>query len=194
MGQLAVVTDRSIEKFMTGELPLGYFGERGGRADNAVGVVHPSDSPRVLRAMVAMEAGVPGEMVAKYLDWRDFERFCARLLTAKGFDATLDVRLKRPRAQIDILARSSSISLLIDCKHWARGRGSAGLAVVVEKQAARARLVRSAMKDLEPMAIVVISLAEERPRFVGGAAVVPLRTLGDFIDNVHGYSSMLTFY
>jgi len=191
---MAVLTERNVEKFMVGELALDGYMDRVRRVADAAGIVEPSANPRVIRAMVALEAGVPPDYVARYLDWRDFEGFCARLMAARGFSVTLDLRLKRPRAQVDILARSSSIALLVDCKHWARGRGGAGLYAVIEKQIARARLVRIAMKAVEPMAVVVLSLAEERPGFLGGAAVVPVRALGDFLDNALAYSAQLTLY
>jgi hypothetical protein len=191
---MAVLTERNIEKFMTGELALGGYLDRVRRVADAAGIVEPLNNPRLIRAMVAMEAGFPPDYVARYLDWRDFEGFCARLMAARGFSVTLDLRLNRPRAQVDILARSSSLALLVDCKHWARERGRAGLSAVIERQIARAGLVRRVMEDVEPMAVVVLSLAEERPRYLGGAAVVPVRALGDFLDNVLGYSADLTLY
>ncbi len=191
---MALVTERNVERFMGGGLSLDFFGKRVRQAVDSLGILNPSDGPSVLRALVAMEAGAPPDLVSRYLDWKDFEGFCARLVAARGFAVTLDLRLNRPRAQIDVLARSSSIALLVDCKHWARARGVGGLSAVVEKQAARARLVRKAMKDVEPMAVVVLSLVEERPKFVGGGAVVPMKALGDFLDNVLAYASNLTLY
>jgi hypothetical protein len=191
---VAILTERNIEKFMTGEIPLDSYGDSAKRVAEAAGIVKPSDSPRIIRAMIAMEAGVAPDLVARYLDWKDFEGFCAGLMAARGFSVALDLRLKRPRAQVDILARSSSIALLVDCKHWARERGAAGLSKVVEKQIARAALVRKAIKNVEPMAVVVLSLVEERPRYVGGGAVVPIRALGDFLDNLFAYSGELTLF
>ncbi len=191
---MALLTDRNVERFMTGALPLDYFGDRVGRGAGDMGLAGLSDTPSMVRALIALEAGAPPDLVAKYLDWRDFESFCARLMAVRGFSVTQDLRLKRPRAQIDILARSSSIALIVDCKHWAREKGLAGLSAAVERQVARARLLRKVMKEVEPMAVVVLSLVEERPRFVGGGAVVPLRALADFLDNALGYAGGLTLY
>ncbi len=191
---MALVTERNVERFMGGGLSLDFFGKRVRRVVDGLGLLSPSDSPNVIRAMVAMEAGAPPDLVSRYLDWKDFEGFCARLMAARGFAVTLDLRMKRPRAQIDVLARSSTIALLVDCKHWAKERGVGGLSAVVEKQAARGRLLRRAMKDVEPMVVVVLSLVEERPKFVGGGAVVPMKALGDFLDNVLAYAPNLTFY
>ncbi len=191
---MALVTERNIERFMGGELSLEFFGKRVRGVVDSLGILNSSDGPSVIRALVAIEAGAPPDLVSRYLDWKEFEGLCARLMAARGFAVTLDLRLNRPRAQIDVLARSSSVALIVDCKHWAKERGVSGLLAVVEKQAARARLVRRAMKEVEPMAVVVLSLVEERPKFVGGGAIVPMKALGDFLDNVLAYSSNLTFY
>jgi hypothetical protein len=182
------LSGHNLEKFMAGELALSAYEERVAKVANAVGIVEPTFGYRVLRAMVAMDAGSSPDLVARYLSWKDFEEFCSYLMRAKGFGVTRDLRLTRPRVQIDILARSPSIALIVDCKHWSHVRGPAALSQVVAKQRARAAVVRRKMKDVEPMAVVVLSLAEERPRYVEGGAIVPIRILGDFLDNVSCYS------
>lgn len=188
---MAVLSEHNIGRFMAGDLSVGSYDEMASRITDFMGFIEPAGGLRVLRALVAIESGVAPDLVARHLDWRDFESFCARLIKAKGFSVTLDLRLKQPKAQIDILARSSSISLVVDCKHWARERGPAALSAVVERQKARALLVRRKMKEVEPMAVVVLSLANEQARYVDGAAVVPVRTLGDFLDRLPSYSPNL---
>ncbi len=188
------LTERNLEAFLAGELYSLQEGDALQSVAGFLGLVDNAAASKVSRAVVAIREGVPAEVVSRHLDWKDFEGFCASLMAAKGFDVTRDLRLKKPRAQIDILARSPSIALIVDCKHWARERGPAGLSAVVEKQKNRALLLRKRMECLEPMAVVVLSLAEERARYVDGAAVVPVRTLGDFLDNVSGYSDGLSFY
>lgn len=190
---LQSLTPYNLEKFMAGELSMDAYEERVSRVLHASGLLEPVRGTRTLRAMVAMDAGIAPELVSRYLDWRDFESFAAGLISAKGFRVVLDLRIKRPRAQVDILARSPLVSLIVDCKHWARDSGPGALAAAVEKQRARAVLLRTRMKEVEPMAVVILSLADVRPRFVDGAAVVPIRTLGDFLDNLAGYSENLSF-
>ena len=191
---MVVLTEWNVEKFMTGELSLDGYTDTLRRIADDAGMTELPAGPRVLRAMIAIEAGVPPDFVARYLNWKDFETFCAGLMAAKGFGVTPDLRLKRPRAQVDILARSSTIALIVDCKHWSRERGPSGLAALMEKQKARAALVRRAMKEVEPMAVVLLSLVEERPRYLNGGAIVPVRALGDFLDNLHAYASGLELY
>lgn len=148
--------------------------------------------PRVLRGIAACRCGAPPDLVAKYMDWKEFEGFCAALLSAVGYRVTQNIILNNPRAQIDILARGLSTALLVDCKHWTRSGGASALARASKAQWDRAGRLRVAMPGIEPMAVVLVSLAEERTRFVGGAAVVPVHTLGDFSDNVAGYLQYLT--
>jgi len=183
----------NLEKFMAGDLAVNAYEDRVSRVADAIGVIEPKCGFRVLRAMVAIDAGVSPELVARYLDWKDFEAFCAYLIGAKGFKVTRDLRLKQPRIQVDILARSPSVALIVDCKHWVRVKGQAALSVVVARQKERALALRTRTKDLEPMAVVVLSLAEERPRYVDGAAIVPVRILGDFLDNIASFSGDLAF-
>lgn len=187
------LSEGNLGRFMAGDFPEP-FEAKVSRAAEDLGLLNPTEGVRALRGIVAVEAGVRPEAVAKFLDWRDFETFCACLMGARGFEVERDLRLTKPRAQVDILARSPSVSLLVDCKHWGRERGSGALRQVVERQRARALLVRSRFRHLEPLAVVVLSLAEEQARFVDGGAVVPIRTLGDFLDNLATYVQGLTLF
>jgi hypothetical protein len=149
-----------------------------------------SERPLVLRAILACRLGARLEDVASLLDWREFESFCADLLRTRGFVVSENVRVKRPRAQVDLLARSGLFSLAVDCKHWKKSMGIASLSMVIEAQRRRAKLLRSADPSLSPLASVVLLLSEEEPRFVGGGAVVPVRTLGSFVDGLAGFEEL----
>jgi hypothetical protein len=124
------------------------------------------------------------ENVSRYLSWRDFERFCSAILRARGYVVKENVILKRPRAQVDIVAISEGVSLAVDCKHWSRSLGYSGLTRVVEAQKSRARRLRRSMGGLNPIASVILVLVDSGARFVAGGAVVPIFALGDFLNNV----------
>ena len=157
-----------------------------------IGLGFDGFDPRVLRAIAACRSGAPPDLVARYMDWRGFEAFCAVLLNSMGYCITQNILLKKPRAQIDILARGLSASLLVDCKHWSRTRGWSALSRAAVAQGLRAERLRTAMPGVEPMAVVIVSLGDERARFVGGAAVVPVHTLADFSSKIEEYSAYLT--
>jgi hypothetical protein len=148
---------------------------------------------RILRAIAASKVGAPPETVAKFLGWREFEMFCAALLRLRGYTVSENIVLTKPRAQIDLLARSASLALAVDCKHWKKGMGVAALAKAAEAQAGRVRALRSRTERLEPTVVVILVFTNEAPRFVNGAAVVPIYAFSSFLENPLGYSELLDF-
>ena len=161
---------------------------------NEFGPLPPSSPERVLRAMAALRTGSLPDEVAKYIDWKDFEGFVAAFIGAAGFEVRQNLVLTRPRVQVDILARSGSVCLLVDCKHWARPMGPSGLAQAVSAQTRRALVVRGKMSDLEPLVVVILLLNDEPTRFIEGAAVVPIHALRDFLLNLQAYAGKLEVY
>jgi len=146
---------------------------------------------RVLRALVACKMGAEPESVAKILDWKEFEHFCSRLLTARGFEVWENLRLTRPRAQIDILAVSSSAILTIDCKHSVRIFPPSFMEKIAEAQLERSRLVRKSRgEDPRPIYSAIVTLTEQKERFSCGAAIVPLHTLPDFLRSLEEYDEL----
>lgn len=164
------------------------------RIEMDLGIISPNVGGRVLRAITACRLGASLESVSMFLDWREFENFCASILLARGFAVTENITLTRPRMQIDILARSPSVALAIDCKHWAHGKGRNALLDAAEAQAERAKMLRKRMEQLEPLAVVILVLSDEDARFADGSAVVPVRTLGSFVDTIDCFSDLLVFY
>jgi hypothetical protein len=144
-----------------------------------------------LAGLALCAQGESVERVAKYLSWRDFERFCSSILRARGFRVRENITLKKPRAQIDILAVSGRACLAIDCKHWAHSVGYSDLTKLVEAQKARARRLRDTLDNLGPIATVILVLVDQGARLVSGGAVVPIFTVGDFLNNLDGYRENL---
>lgn len=145
-----------------------------------------SDGRSALRAILACKMGARLEDVARALDWKEFESFSAGLLRSRGFDVVENVMLRRPRAQVDLLAKSDLVSLAVDCKRWKRAMGPSSLFRCVQAQRRRARLIRQAEPGVSPIASVILLLSEEDVKLVGGGAAVPVRTLSSFLDDVRG--------
>jgi len=148
-------------------------------------------TPLILRAMLACRLGARPEDVARLLDWREFESFCADLLRSAGFEVRKNVRLRRPTAQIDVVATGPSVVLSVDCKHWKRGASSSVLEKVAHDQRKRNELLRKTIPDAPPIVSVVITFAQQEERFVGGAAVVPLFALRSFLNSLDEYHAFL---
>ncbi len=191
---MARLSEKNLAAYIAGEVEIPEQEGLVGELASDLRIASPGLDVRVFRALGAIRSGLSADLVARSLDWRDFERFCAALLRARGFTVRENLILTKPRAQVDILARCPSMALLIDCKHWARGRGPSAMSKVAKAQAARAGLVRKRMGWVEPLAVVILALTDEQTRFTEGAAVVPVHTLGDFLSNLPLYAEHLSFF
>jgi Holliday junction resolvase-like predicted endonuclease len=144
-----------------------------------------------LVAMTLCSIGVPPEDVSSLLSWKEFESFCADLLRAAGFAVRENVRLRKPTAQIDIVAEGASVVLSVDCKHWKRGASASALAKVAQDQHRRNESLRKTIPDAPPIISVVITFAQQPERFASGAAVVPLFALRSFLNSLDDYRGEL---
>ena len=149
-----------------------------------------SEGP-VLIALGLMASGVPEEEAARSLTWKDFEGFCAQLLRASGYAVRENVYLSRPRAQIDLIAAGPLFVINLDCKHWKRAPSRSALEGFALAQLRRSRLLRRNMDDPRPIISAILSFSESAGSFVEGVAVVPLRTLRNFLETVESYSGLL---
>jgi len=129
--------------------------------------------------------------VSRLLSWQDFERLAGALFRSSGYEVRNNVLLKKPRAQIDVVAYGTSIMLSVDCKHYRREQGPSALAKVASAQLRRSELLRRKTEDTRPIASVILSMSEPEGGFVKGVAVVPVRTLRDFLTSMDSYLGML---
>jgi hypothetical protein len=134
-----------------------------------------------------MKVRVQPEEVSRLLTWREFEGLAGALLRASGYEVRENLVLTRPRAQIDVVARSPSLTLSVDCKHYAREPGPSSIAKFARAQLRRSELLRRKGGDPRPIASVILSMSEPKGRFVEGVAVVPVRTLRSFLTNLESY-------
>jgi hypothetical protein len=142
-------------------------------------------------AYALMKLRVQPEEVSRLLSWREFEGLAGALLRASGFEVRENVILTKPRAQIDVVAQGPSLTLSIDCKHYAREPGPSSLALFAKAQLKRSSLLSRKREGLKPIASVILSMSEPEGSFVEGVAVVPIRTLRSFLNNLDSYRPML---
>ena len=145
----------------------------------------------VLAALELIALGVPEEEAARSLTWKDFERFCAQLLRASGYAVMENVYLSSPRAQIDLVATGPLYIMNLDCKHWRRAPSPSALEGFATAQLRRSRLLRTRLDDSKPIISAILSFSELAGSFVNGVAIIPLRTLKDFLATVESYSELL---
>ena len=92
--------------------------------------------------------------------------------------------MKKPTAEIDVVATRLGIALLIDCKHWKRMNHSA-LDIIVRKQTERVKHYVSNMKDTIGVPVIV-TLYQEETSFINRVPIVPILQFSSFIDEFYG--------
>lgn len=154
-----------------------------------------SSGPQEILAAVAlaMRGFESSVAISASLSWSEFEEFCARLLLAAGFEVRRGIVLTRPRRQLDIVAKSSSLCLSVDCKHW-RGRlAPASLERFASQQAERSRLYKEKLKEALPILPVILTLLDSGAFIVERVPVVPLASLREFAFSVNRFDDRLLF-
>jgi hypothetical protein len=145
----------------------------------------------VCAAYSLLKINFQADEVSRLLSWQEFERLAGALLRVSGYEVRNDVHLRRPRAQIDVVATGLSMTLSIDCKHYRREQGPSTLEKVALAQLRRSALLRKATNDPRPIASMILSMSEPEGRFVRGVAVVPIRTLQNFLNSLDSYQELL---
>lgn len=138
-----------------------------------------------------LKAGARPEEVSRLLSWKDFELLSGALLKASGYSVRENVVLTKPRAQLDIVATGTSLTLSVDCKHYRRSHSPSSLEKFARDQLRRSELLRKKAQVRGSIASVILSMSEPEGRFVGGVAVVPIRTLRSFLNSVESYLGAL---
>ena len=153
--------------------------------------VDPDPENTTLVALAVVVAGFPEETVSRRLSWRDFERFCSGLIRASGFSVRENLFLKKPRAQIDLVATGTSAVLSIDCKHWSRGHSRSAMGKFAKDQLRRSELLRKQDNKLNPIVSVILCLSQPAGEFVDGVAFVPVRALRVFLRTFESHYDFL---
>ncbi len=148
-----------------------------------------SASDRLRAAILSLHAaGCDARLVSEQLSWRDFEGLASEILTSFGYKTTINMRLKRPRIEIDVVGISSGMAVLVDCKHWKRSNGSL-ISAYAKKQEMRAlRLVREDNRIVNAVP-VILTLNTESVRFVEGVPIVPVIQFKSFLADLQSHLS-----
>jgi hypothetical protein len=114
------VTDEAYDTYMTHLASSGLI-------DEDQGSVTASLDQRLELAIRAVQAGGDLERVSRALGWLEFEEIVARIFEENGYDVKRRFRFQAEgrRWEIDILATRSPLMVCAECKHWAKGLGSA---------------------------------------------------------------------
>lgn len=185
---MARVSEAKLGGFMRGELALADAIRLERELSLELGIEPSEGNRKVLHGLVAIRLGLPAKAVAGHLGWRDFESFCAALFRARGYDVRENLYLRKPRAQVDVVAIGPSRVVSVDCKHWRRDHGPSALSRIALAQKMRSQLLRKVIPGEKPILSVILSLSAPSGDFVDGVAVVPIGALRDFMDALDSVS------
>ncbi len=132
-----------------------------------------------------LSRGESPEKVAEAMDWRDFEYLVGRYFVENGFKVDYNYRIRRPRREIDVLARRGEVLIGVDCKNWDKRLTRSMVRNVVEKQVERLSYLcnRSEFRGYRIYPLVVV-MRRGRNIFYNGVGIIPISGLKDFIHNL----------
>ncbi len=146
-----------------------------------------SASDKICAALLAVHFGADIEQVSTCLSWKDFEKLTSELLASFGYRTRTNVRLARPRMEVDVVGTAfDGFTLAIDCKHWKRNNLSS-ISFFCEKQATRAERLIEHDKSISKVVPVVLTLHAESVRFIHSVPLVPILKFQSFLMDVKGF-------
>ena len=177
-----------IPSISVAKIVLDFLIARGiGRLMGGNPVFSASDRLKVV-ILSLHNAGCDARLVSEQLSWRDFEGLASEILTSFGYKTTTNLRLTKPRMEIDVVGISSGMAVLVDCKHWKRSNGSL-ISAFAKKQEARAlRLVREDPRIVTTVP-VILTLNTEPVRLVEGVPIVPVTQFRSFLADLQSHLS-----
>lgn len=140
----------------------------------------PADRLNVLS--IALELGCSLDLLASKLNWRDFELFVSRILERFDFSSETNARFTNPRTQIDVVAVSGRIALVIDCKHWKK-MSKYMMIQCANEQYLRAKTYVHKKNSSGTAFPLIVTLYELPNKDINGVPFVPIYKLHSFVRN-----------
>ncbi|MEW6604351.1 MAG: restriction endonuclease [Thermoproteota archaeon] len=141
---------------------------------------------RLYAAMLAVQSGCDIEQVSEHLTWKDFEKLASEVLASLGYCTKTNMRLTKPRMEIDVVGTNSRFAIAVDCKHWKKSSVSS-IAAFAKKQVARSERLLSFDRTISKVVPVIMTLRAGPVAFVGGVPVVPVHKFRSFVIEVEGF-------
>ncbi len=146
-----------------------------------------SGADRLDAALLCIRHGCDVEQVSKHLRWQDFERLASETLRSFGYKTRTNVRLTKPRMEIDVLGVDSGLAIAIDCKHWKRNNLSS-LSLYARKQVSRTKEVAK-RNNIGRAIPAIMTLHAEAVKFIDGVPIVPVSQFRSFVMDIRGFLS-----
>lgn len=141
---------------------------------------------RLYAAMLAVQSGCDIEQVSEHLTWKDFEKLASEVLASLGYRTKTNMRLTKPRMEIDVVGTNSGFAIAVDCKHWKKS-SAPSVAAFAKKQVARSERLLSFDRTISRVVPVIMTLRSGPVAFVGGVPVVPVHKFRSFVIEVEEF-------
>ena len=135
-------------------------------------------------ALSDIKKGTPIEEASRSIDWKDFEGLVAEILESKSFEVVRNFRMKKPTMEIDVVGTHLGIAVLVDCKHW-KSMSNSALEKIVLRQIDRVKHYVAITNEVMA-APVIVTLYQEKTRFINRVPIVPIMQFSSFIDEFYG--------
>jgi Holliday junction resolvase-like predicted endonuclease len=149
-------------------------------------------------ALYLVKKGFSFKEVTRFIDWRDFEKFTAEILSSHKYMVLTNFRSTKPvRFEIDVIGVDigSGRSIFVDCKHWSKGIARSSLIEVMEKH--RERILKFIkyyswfrdkwvyFKKIKYIIPVIVTLTTPIVRVLDNVVAVSIQEFNQFLADIH---------
>lgn len=156
------------------------FLNRNGIGESSCSQVYFSRIDKLNLLLFALEYGCDATLLSSKLDWRDFEAFSTIMLEQAGYACKTNITIKKPRFQIDIIAKINRTALIIDCKHWKKMSTTEG-DEWANKQYVRTKWYLKTDKHIRIAIPIIVTLYEYSCHFKNKMPFVPISKFRSFL-------------
>ena len=88
---------------------------------------------------------------------------------------------------------SSSLILVIDCKHWRKRAGAGSFAPIVDAQIERTQMLSRSSIQNKAFLPMILTMEDNHVKVVEGVPIVPLQALKEFLSSVNRFDESFDF-
>lgn len=140
--------------------------------------------------LLAMRSGCDLGFLSSRLNWKDFEIFTTLILERTAYTCQTNIHVVKPRAQIDVVAISTGVALIIDCKHW-KAMSTKKMIECASQQRKRAKIYMKNQKKLNVGIPLIVTLYDSSQPLINKVPIVSIGRLRSFLMNYLLYENEL---
>lgn len=179
------ISSKSVAKSVLAFLGSNGIGGGGNIASNSTVITFDS-SDKLRVAILAIKLGCDVALIAEQLSWKDFEKLASEVLLAFDYKTQTNIRITKPRMEIDVVGINSGFAIVIDCKHWKKNNLSS-ISAYARKQVARTKMLMLYEKTIVQSVPVILTLYSESVKFVNKIPIVPISHFKSFVTDVKDF-------